>query len=88
MADLRLKLFEHLQGLSLNYYNEHRTGELVSRLTNDVSTVRGVVTSDISTALSQVLTFVGALVLLIVTNWRLTGSCLRSFQCDIDRSAL
>jgi subfamily B ATP-binding cassette protein MsbA len=72
MADLRLKLFEHLQGLSLNFYNEHRTGELVSRLTNDVSTVRGVVTSDISTALSQVLTFVGALVLLIVTDWRLT----------------
>ena len=72
MADLRLKLFEHLQGLSLNFYNEHRTGELVSRLTNDVSTVRSVVTSDISTALSQVLTFVGALVLLIITDWRLT----------------
>ena len=72
MADLRLKLFEHLQSLSLNFYNEHRTGELVSRLTNDVSTVRSVVTSDISTALSQVLTFVGALVLLIVTDWRLT----------------
>ena len=72
MADLRLKLFEHLASLSLNFYNEHRTGELVSRLTNDVSTVRGVVTSDISTALSQVLTFGGALILLIITDWRLT----------------
>lgn len=73
MADLRLKLFEHLQGLSLSFYNERRTGELVSRLTNDVSTVRGVVTSDISTALAQVLTFGGALVLLIITDWRLTA---------------
>jgi subfamily B ATP-binding cassette protein MsbA len=72
MADLRLKLFEHLQGLSLSYFNDHRTGELVSRLTNDVSTVRGVVTSDISTALSQFLTFFGALGLIIVTDWRLT----------------
>jgi subfamily B ATP-binding cassette protein MsbA len=72
MADLRLRLFEHLQGLSLSFFNEHRTGELVSRLTNDVSTVRGLVTTDISTALSQGLTFAGALALIIITNWRLT----------------
>ncbi len=72
MADLRLRLFEHLQGLSLSFFNERRTGELVSRLTNDVSTVRCLVTSDISTALSQVLTFFGALALIIITDWRLT----------------
>ena len=72
MADLRLRLFEQLQSLSLSFFNERRTGELVSRLTNDVSTVRALVTSDISTAISQVLTFVGALILIIVTNWRLT----------------
>ena len=72
MADVRLKLFRHLHGLSLNFFNERRTGELVSRLTNDVSTIRGLVTSDISTALSQVLSFFGALILIIVTDWRLT----------------
>ncbi len=72
MADLRLRLFEQLQSLSLSFFNERRTGELVSRLTNDVSTVRALVTSDISTAISQVLTFVGALILIIVTNWQLT----------------
>ncbi len=72
MADLRLRLFDHLQYLSLSFFNERRTGEIVSRLTNDVSTVRSVVTSDISTAISQVLTFIGALILIIVTDWRLT----------------
>ncbi|MEP7199642.1 MAG: ABC transporter transmembrane domain-containing protein, partial [Chloroflexota bacterium] len=72
MADLRVKLFAHLESLSLSFFNERRTGELVSRLTNDVATVRGVVTSDIATALSQGLTFVGALALIIVTDWRLT----------------
>lgn len=72
MADLRIKLFEHLQYLSLSFYNERRTGELVSRLTNDVSTVRSLVTSDISTAISQALTFIGALILILITDWRLT----------------
>jgi len=72
MADLRIRLFSHLQTLSLSFYNERRTGELVSRLTNDVSTVRALVTSDISTALSQILTFIGALVLIVATDWRLT----------------
>lgn len=72
IADLRLKLYEHLQGLSLSFFNERRTGELVSRLTNDVSTVRSLVTSDIATTLSQSLTFIGALILILITNWRLT----------------
>ena len=72
MTDLRIALFEHLQSLSLSFYNERRTGEIISRLTNDVSTIRALVTSDISTALSQALTFSGALILILVTNWRLT----------------
>ena len=72
MADLRIRLFEQLQSLSLSFYNERRIGELVSRLTNDVATVRALVTSDLSTAVSQGFTFVGALVLILVTDWRLT----------------
>jgi subfamily B ATP-binding cassette protein MsbA len=72
MADFRVQLFEKLQTLSLSFFNDRRTGELVSRLTNDVTTVRALVTSDISTALSQGITFIGAFVLIIVTDWRLT----------------
>ena len=72
MIDLRLNLFQHLQKLSLSFYNERRTGELVSRATNDVATVRVLVTSDLSTAISQVIVFFGALILILVTDWRLT----------------
>jgi subfamily B ATP-binding cassette protein MsbA len=72
MIDLRLNLFQHLQKLSLSFYNERRTGELVSRATNDVATVRTLVTSDVSTAISQVITFFGALILILITDWRLT----------------
>jgi subfamily B ATP-binding cassette protein MsbA len=72
MIDLRLNLFQHLQRLSLSFYNERRTGELVSRATNDVATVRSLVTSDVSTAISQVITFFGALILILITDWHLT----------------
>jgi ATP-binding cassette, subfamily B, bacterial MsbA len=72
MIDLRLNLFRHLQKLSLSFYNERRTGELVSRATNDVATVRTLVTSDVSTAISQVITFFGALILILITDWHLT----------------
>jgi subfamily B ATP-binding cassette protein MsbA len=88
MADLRIRLFTHLQRLSLSFYNERRTGELVSRLTNDVSTVRSLVTSDVSTALSQVLTFIGALVLIIVTNWRLTLFMLALIPLGVGAAAV
>jgi subfamily B ATP-binding cassette protein MsbA len=72
MTDMRIQLFDHLQSLSLSFYNSHRTGELVSRLTNDVTTVRTLVTTDITTAVSQGLTFIGALAIILYTNWRLT----------------
>ena len=72
MVDMRLALYEHLQSLSQSFFTERRIGELVSRLTNDVATVRAVVTSDIATALSQTLTFIGALALIIVISWQLT----------------
>jgi subfamily B ATP-binding cassette protein MsbA len=72
MIDLRLNLFQHLQKLSLSFYNERRTGELVSRATNDVSAVRTLMTSDVSTAISQVIVFFGALLLILITDWHLT----------------
>ena len=72
VVDLRLKLYAHLHSLSLGFFGEKRTGELVSRLMNDVLTIRGALTGDIAGALSQLIIFVGALVLIIQTNWRLT----------------
>jgi subfamily B ATP-binding cassette protein MsbA len=72
MVDMRVRLFAHLESLSLGFFNNRRTGELISRLGNDVATVRSVVTADVSTALSQMLTFVGALALILITSWQLT----------------
>ncbi|MFL6201576.1 MAG: ABC transporter ATP-binding protein [Thermoanaerobaculia bacterium] len=71
VADLRLALFAHLQDLSLGFYAGRRTGELVSRLTNDVTAVRGLLAEDLAGGISQVLLFAGSLALLVVTDWRL-----------------
>jgi ATP-binding cassette, subfamily B, bacterial MsbA len=70
--DLRMSLYEKLQALPLAFYSERRTGELVSRLMNDVTAVRSILTTDLGGILRQTVTFIGALVLIIVTDWRLT----------------
>ncbi len=69
--DLRLRLYEHLQTQQLGYFTEKRTGELVSRLMNDVAAVRNVVSSELAGVLRQIVTFAGALVMILLTDWRL-----------------
>lgn len=72
VMELRLRLFAHLQRLPLAFYAERRTGELVSRVMNDVTTVRVLLTEDVAGVLRQVTVFLGALIMIIVTEWRLT----------------
>lgn len=72
VVDLRKQTFSHLQELSLDFYAESRVGELISRLASDVTLIRAALTNNIATVLSQSITFVGSLILMIVLNWRLT----------------
>lgn len=72
IADLRATVFTHLQRLGLAFYAERRTGELISRLTNDVSLLQEAITNNLVALLRQGLMLVGAAALLFVLNWRLT----------------
>lgn len=72
VLDLRTRLYEHLHRLSLSFFNERRTGEIVSRLASDVTMVRAVLTNNIAAVIGQTLTLVGALVIVIMLNWRMT----------------
>lgn len=72
MHDLRERLFEHLQRLSLRFFTDTRTGEIQSRLTNDVGGVQTVVTSTLSDILSNVVVMISALVAMAVLSWQLT----------------
>lgn len=72
VADIRIAVFSHLQSLSLKFYADHRTGEIISRLTNDVSLLQNAITNDIVALLRQAITLIGAAIFLFVLDWRLT----------------
>ena len=71
MADFRTHLFDHLQGLSLGFFARQRTGELMSRLMNDVGALQTALTEIPIDLAKQVVTLAGGLAILFVMNWRL-----------------
>ncbi len=72
VVDLRRQAYTHLHQLSLRFFSDRRVGELVSRLSSDVTLVRSALTNNLTQALGQAITFAGSLVLMLVLNWRLT----------------
>lgn len=72
VADIRMQVYAHIQTLSLRYFTDHRTGEIMSRITNDVSQLQAAITEDVLALLRQVLTLCGAIILLFWLDWRLT----------------
>jgi subfamily B ATP-binding cassette protein MsbA len=72
VVDLRRQLYVHLNQLSLRFFADRRIGEIISRLSSDVTIVRTALTNNVATVLSQSVTFIGSLVLMLVLNWRLT----------------
>ncbi len=75
-ADIRRDVFEHLISLHPHYFESNRSGEIMSRLTTDTTLLQTVVGSSASMALRSTLTFVGGLIMLLVTNLKLSGLVL------------
>ncbi|MGQ8364651.1 ABC transporter transmembrane domain-containing protein [Glaciecola sp. 1036] len=71
-ADIRKSLFNHLITLSPSFYEQERTGEIISRFTSDTTLLQSVVGTGISMALRSAVTFIGALVLMLFTSPMLT----------------
>ena len=71
VADFRRHLFGHLQNLSVSFFARRRTGELLSRLMNDVTVMQSVVTETPIDSAKQMVTFVGGIAFLLAMNWRL-----------------
>ena len=76
LADLRIKLFRHLQRLSLGFYERNRAGVIISRLTNDVEALDQLVTDGVTTLVQSTLTLIGTAILLFVLDWRLALATL------------
>jgi ATP-binding cassette, subfamily B, bacterial len=72
MRDLRDRLYSHLETLSLAFFTNTKTGEIQSRLANDVGGVQSVVTTTASTILANVVTFVSSIVAMVIISWQLT----------------
>ena len=72
VAALRQDLFDRLQELPIRYYDQHQSGDLMSRFTNDIDTVSEMLNSSFASIISNVLTFVGTVVMMIVLNPWLT----------------
>lgn len=70
--NLRLQLYERLQQLSLSFFEQQRVGELISRLSSDVTMLRSILTTNLSSLLEQLLTLGGALLVMLTLNWRLS----------------
>jgi ATP-binding cassette, subfamily B, bacterial len=72
MQDLRNRLYEHLQSMSLRFFTGTRTGELQSRLQNDVGGVQNVVTNTASSVLSNIVTVLSSVIAMVALSWELT----------------
>src|SRR6266545_1202144 len=72
MQDLRNRLYSHLQAMSLRFFTSTRTGEIQSRLQNDVAGIQTVVTDTASSILANVVIVVSTVVAMSILSWQLT----------------
>lgn len=72
VMDIRLELYDHTQRMSLKYLYGTRVGELISRITNDVTKVQDMITTVVIDIVVQGLSFVGMIAFLLYINWKLT----------------
>ncbi len=72
VTDLRTQVFTHLNQLSMGFFTSRRVGELVSRISSDVTTMRTVLTNNLNTLLQQSFILIGSLLLMLALNWRLS----------------
>src|SRR4051794_36698529 len=76
VADLRRDVFAHLISLSPSFFDSARSGELISRLTADTTQIKSAVGSSVSIALRNLMLFVGATAMMVITSPRLSGFVL------------
>ena len=72
VADVRKHIYEHLQALSLRYYEDKQTGQLMSRVINDTELFEQLISHAIPDVIVNLITLVGVTLVLLTLNWRLT----------------
>lgn len=72
VSKLRKQLWQKLLKIPVKYFDDVKTGEISSRLVNDTSQVKNLLTSTLPNAMTSLLQFVGALVIMLAMDWRMT----------------
>lgn len=71
MRDLRMEIFEHLQRLSVSFFDRNPAGRLITRVTSDVETLNELFTSGVVSGLGDLFTLVAISVAMLILDWRL-----------------
>jgi ATP-binding cassette subfamily B protein len=71
MNDIRLKLFRHLQRMSISFFDANPVGRLVTRLTNDIAALNELLTAGAITIIADLALIVGVAAALMIINWKL-----------------
>jgi len=72
IAGLRERLWRKLLALPVTYYDNHQTGETVSRMTNDTAVVKGLITEHMTGFITGLISIIGSVAILIALDWRMT----------------
>jgi ATP-binding cassette subfamily B protein len=72
MRDLRVRLFAHLQHLSMSFYDRENSGRLVARMTADMVAITDVINSAFTMLVQALLLLVGTIIIMFVLSWRLS----------------
>ena len=75
-TDFRIEFFSHIQSLSLHFFQERRVGEILSRMSNDISVIENALVTIPVALLRQSITLLGAMTIILYLNWKLTGLIL------------
>ena len=76
LFDIRKKLFQHLQKLSISFYHRYRTGKLISNVISDVATLQEMISSTMITVAVNVVLIILYIIVLFAINWKLALICL------------
>ncbi|MDR8392088.1 ABC transporter ATP-binding protein/permease [Aliifodinibius sp. S!AR15-10] len=72
VTDLRKQLYEHLHRLGFRFFSNKRLGEITSRLTNDVASIRSALTNAVPSSITTTFSLLGSVALMVYLNWRLS----------------
>ncbi|MFC1517258.1 ABC transporter ATP-binding protein [Candidatus Margulisiibacteriota bacterium] len=68
---IRIRIFEHLQKLSMDFFAKWKSGEIISRSSNDLQIVQNMIVSNFIEIVPQIITFIGVVIYLAFLNWKL-----------------